>query len=202
MVGSNFTPELQARGLSTPGETRKVWDFNVGLGGPIVGDRLWYYANVRDEGSERTVPGMFANKNAGDPTKWLYEADTTRPAVLAASYRITALRLTAQATPRNKFALFYDQQLPCEGGAAPGFSGSACRTSGDNEVFAGSTRLRRHRRPPPPRQRLRPIARSGTVSRRRSGPARSTTASWSKRASACIAAATAAVRCPDSRRSR
>src|SRR5215208_3286462 len=71
MVGSNFTPELQARGLSTPGETRKVWDFNVGIGGPIAADRLWYYANVRDEGSERTVPGMFANKNAGDPTKWL-----------------------------------------------------------------------------------------------------------------------------------
>jgi hypothetical protein len=59
--------------------------------------------------------------------------------VLAASYRITALRLTTQATPRNKFAVFYDQQLPCEGGAAPGFSGSACRRSGDNEVFAGST---------------------------------------------------------------
>jgi hypothetical protein len=139
MVGSNFTPELQARGLSTPGATRKVWDFNLGIGGPIVKDRVWYYANLRDEGSERTVPGMFANKNAGDPTKWLYEADTTRPAVLAASYRVTAVRLTAQATPRNKFSAFYDQQLPCEGGAAAGFSGSACRKTGDNGIFAGST---------------------------------------------------------------
>ena len=139
MVGSNFTPELQARGLSTPGATRKVWDFNLGIGGPIVKDRVWYCANLRDEGSERTVPGMFANKNAGDPTKWLYEADTTRPALLAASYRVTAVRLTAQATPRNKFTAFYDQQLPCEGGAAAGFSGSACRKTGDNGVFAGST---------------------------------------------------------------
>ena len=82
---------------------------------------------------------MFANANAGDPTKWTYVADTSRPAVLAASYRITALRLTAQATPRNKFTVFWDQQLPCEGGAAPGFSGDACRKSGDDEVFAGST---------------------------------------------------------------
>jgi hypothetical protein len=139
MVGSNFSDELQARGLATPGVTRKVWDFNLGIGGPIANDRLWYYANLRDEGSERTVPGMFANKNAGDPTKWLYEADLARPAVLAASYRVTALRLTAQATARNKFAVFYDQQLPCEGGAAQGFSGSACRTSGDGEIFAGST---------------------------------------------------------------
>jgi hypothetical protein len=139
MVGSNFTPELQARGLSTPGVTRKVWDFNLGLGGPVVNDRVWYYANLRDEGSERTVPGMFANKNAGDPTKWLYEADPTRPAVLAASYKILALRVTSQATTRNKFSVFWDQQLPCEGGAAQGFSGSACRTSGANEVYAGST---------------------------------------------------------------
>jgi len=100
---------------------------------------VWFYANIREEGSERTVPGMFANANAGDPNKWTYVADTSRPAVLAASYRITALRLTGQATPRNKFTLFWDQQRPCEGGAAQGFSGSACRVSGDGEVFAGST---------------------------------------------------------------
>ena len=116
-----------------------MWDFNLGIGGPIAKDRVWFYANLRDEGSERTVPGMFANANAGDPTKWTYVADTSRPAVLAASYRITALRLTAQATPRNKFTVFWDQQRPCEGGAAAGFSGSACRTSGDDEVYAGST---------------------------------------------------------------
>ena len=50
-----------------------------------------------------------------------------------------ALRLTAQATPRNKFAIFWDEQKPCEGGAAAGFSGSACRTSGDDLVYGGST---------------------------------------------------------------
>jgi hypothetical protein len=139
MIGSNYSDELRARGLTTPGETRKVWDFNIGVGGPIVRDRIWYFATLRDEGSERTVPGMFANANAGDPTKWTYVADTSRPAVLAASYRIATARLTTQATPKHKFALFWDEQQPCEGGAAPGFEGSACRISGDNEVIAGST---------------------------------------------------------------
>jgi hypothetical protein len=139
MIGSNFTDDLKARGLTTPGETRKVWDFNLGVGGPILEDRMWYYATARDEGSERTVPGMFANANAGDPTKWTYVADTNRPAVLAASYRIFTARLTTQATPRHKISLFWDEQQPCEGGAAPGFSGSACRVSGDNEFYAGST---------------------------------------------------------------
>src|SRR5688572_1291434 len=139
MVGSNYSDELKARGLTTPGETRKVWDLNLGVGGPILQDRMWYYATARDEGSERTVPGMFANANAGDPTKWTYVADTNRPAVLAASYRIFTARLTTQATPRHKISLFWDEQQPCEGGAAPGFSGSACRVSGDNEFYAGST---------------------------------------------------------------
>jgi hypothetical protein len=139
MIGSNYTQELRDRGLTTPGETRKVWDFNLGLGGPIKRDRLWFYLNLRDEGSERTVPGMFANRNAGDPNKWTYEADTSRPAVLAASYRITALRLTSQVTPRNQVKVFWDQQRPCEGGAAASFSGNACRRSGDGEVYAGST---------------------------------------------------------------
>ena len=149
MVGSNYSQELIDRGLTTPGETRKVWDFNLGLGGPIAKDRMWFYAKLREEGSERTVPGMFANANAGDPTKWTYVADTSRPAVLAASYRITALRLTAQATPRNKFTVFWDQQLPCEGGAAPGFSGDACRKSADNESSSPDRRLLRRRRRPP-----------------------------------------------------
>jgi hypothetical protein len=139
MVGSNYSDELRARGLTTPGETRKVWDLNLGVGGPILQDRMWYFATVRDEGSERTVPGMFANANAGDPTKWTYVADTSRPAVLAASYRIGTARLTTQATPRHKIALFWDEQQPCEGGAAAGFSGSACRVSGDNEIYSGST---------------------------------------------------------------
>ena len=75
MVGSNYTEELKDRGLTTPGELHKLWDFNVGVGGPIKKDRLWFFCTFRDEGSHRTVPGMFANVNAGDPTKWTYVAD-------------------------------------------------------------------------------------------------------------------------------
>jgi hypothetical protein len=139
MIGSNYTDELRSRGLTTPGETRKVWDFNLGIGGPIKSDRVWFFGTFRDEGSERSVPGMFANANAGDPTKWLYVADRSRPAVNAASYRMMSIRITAQATPRNKIAIFWDEQKPCEGGAAAGFSGSACRTSSNDLVYGGST---------------------------------------------------------------
>jgi len=85
------------------------------------------------------VPGMFANLNAGDPTKWTYAPDPNRPAAVAASFRTTSVRLTSQATTRNKFSLFWDEQMPCEGAAWPGATGSACRKSGDNEIIAGGT---------------------------------------------------------------
>ncbi|HEY7174717.1 MAG TPA: hypothetical protein VH442_07360, partial [Micromonosporaceae bacterium] len=141
MIGSNYTDELKARGLTTPGSNTKIWDFNGGVGGPLVRDRLWYFATLRDEGSHRTVPGMFANLNAGNPAKWTYAADASRPAAVAASFRTASVRLTAQATPRNKFSVFWDEQMPCEGAAWPGASTNigACRYSADGEVIAGGT---------------------------------------------------------------
>src|SRR5438046_4145153 len=139
MIGSNYTDDLKTRGLLTPGSNTKIWDFNGGVGGPIKKDRLWFFYTLRDEGSHRTVPGMFANLNAGDPTKWTYAADTNRPAAVAGSFCTTSLRLTSQATPRNKISAFWDEQMPCEGAAWPGSTGSACRKSGDNEIIAGGT---------------------------------------------------------------
>src|SRR5215212_2595074 len=41
MVDNNYTPELQAAGLGTPGRLLKLWDYTGGLGGPIKKDRLW-----------------------------------------------------------------------------------------------------------------------------------------------------------------
>ena len=138
MIGTNYTQDLKDRGLTTPGSLTKVWDYNFGMGGPIKKDRLWYFLQARDEGTHHTVPGMFANLNAGDPTKWTYVADLSRPAALAGSFRTGAVRLTTQATPRNKFSLFWDEQLPCEG-AAFSATAEACRHSGPNEIIGGST---------------------------------------------------------------
>jgi hypothetical protein len=115
MVGSNYTDELRAAGLSVPGQLLKLWDYSLGVGGPVKRDRLWYYAIFRDEGAYRSVPGMYANSNAGDPTTWTYEADLTRQSRSALSYRIANLRLTVQATPRSKFGVFWDEQQPCNG---------------------------------------------------------------------------------------
>ena len=80
---------------------------------------------------------MFANANMGDPTKWTYVADTSRPAVQAGSWRNGALRLTVQPTTRNKFNVFWDQQIPCQGAGVSGLD-EGCRQSGPDEIICGA----------------------------------------------------------------
>src|SRR5581483_6580960 len=137
MVGDNYTQDLKNQGLSTPGKLYKLWDINTGIGGPIKKDRVWFFFQFRDEGSHRTVPGMFANANMGDPAKWTYVADTSRPAVTAGSWRNAALRLTFQPTARNKFNVFWDHQIPCQGAGYLGTK-EGCRQSGPNEIICGA----------------------------------------------------------------
>jgi hypothetical protein len=121
MQGSNYSDDLKAAGLRSPQELLKVWDVNPMGGGPITRDRLWFYASYREVYAENTIPGMFFNKNAGDPTKWLVEFDTARRAFLDSVTRNAIGRLTWQVTPRNKIAVShseqYDRQNKAGGGA-------------------------------------------------------------------------------------
>src|SRR5262245_52677830 len=76
--GSNIDQDLQNRGLPAPNEMKKAYDINPSVGGPIVRDKLWFYTSARWQTNENYIAGLFYNKNEGDPSKWLYEADTSR----------------------------------------------------------------------------------------------------------------------------
>src|SRR5688572_60958 len=113
MQGSNFTDELRAAGLRAAGDLVKMWDLNAAFGGPIKRDRLWFFATTRYQGTQRYVPGMFHNLNAGDPNLWTYEPDVSRQAISDGEWDNTSARLTWQATPRNKLNFFWDEQDMC-----------------------------------------------------------------------------------------
>lgn len=53
---------------------------------------------------------MFYNKNANDPTKWAYEPGLDRRALEDSTQKSASLRLTYQASPRNKFNLYGEEQ--------------------------------------------------------------------------------------------
>ena len=131
MIGSNYTPALQAAGLTTPGKLLKQWDFTYGMGGPIIKDRLWYRVAARDEGQHRTIPNIFPNLNAGDPTKFLYAPDRAHEVRGAESWRLYTLRLTAQATRRDKINMHWDEQHACNG-ATFNTTEDGCRQQPDN----------------------------------------------------------------------
>jgi hypothetical protein len=132
-VASNYSDELKNAGLSTPGALIKQWDFTGGVGGPILRDRIWYYATARDEGQHRTIPGIFPNLNAGKADQWEYLPDTSREARGAESFQIFTARFTVQASQRNRFNVHWEWQVPCNG-ASIGSDGG-CRNQPDDAVI-------------------------------------------------------------------
>jgi hypothetical protein len=133
---SNLDDRLRGFGINEVPGLIKNWDTNFALGGPIKRDRLWFFANARSFGSHADVPGLYANRNAGNPNSFVYVPDTAVKARAANAKKIGAIRLTGQAGQRNKLGFYYDYQKNCSGSA---FSqdGEQCRSRGDDWVALG-----------------------------------------------------------------
>ena len=138
MQGDNFDAE-QLSVLAAPAKSLLLRDYQASASGPIVRDRLWFFFNHRGVDFADAIPGIFANRNAGDPTKWNYEPDYSRQARIDDSRRIYALRLTTQLTPRNKLSLFWDEQPRCSGSGWPGSSAQGCMDNPEGGWILGGS---------------------------------------------------------------
>jgi hypothetical protein len=134
---SNLDDRLKSFGITEVPGLIKNWDTNFALGGPIRKDRLWFFGNARSFGTQTDVPGLYGNLNAGNPNSFAYAPDTSLKARSANSKLIGAIRLTGQATPKNKLGFYYDYQKNCTGSA---FAKGAdqCRDRGDDWVALGA----------------------------------------------------------------
>jgi hypothetical protein len=137
LQGSNYTQALRNAGLRVPGELLENWDVSGAIGGPIKKDRLWFYSIMRNFGQALSVPGMYANANAGNPNAWTYVPDLTKQARNDTSRRTVSLRLTWQMTPRNKLNVFWDDQRSCNGSTWPGTTGR-CRDNPKGWIEGGT----------------------------------------------------------------
>jgi hypothetical protein len=108
--GNNYTPDLQARGLTSPNKLKEAYDFNGSGGGPIIKDKLWFFGSLRRQLNQTYIAGINYNLNAGDPTKWTYAPDLAHQAYFSTLQPGVSVRGTWQATPRNKLNLSYDVQ--------------------------------------------------------------------------------------------
>jgi hypothetical protein len=95
LQSTNLDDTLRARGLPTGARVDHLNDFNGSAGGPVLKDRLWWFASLRHQGTFVDIPNTFNNDGSqGVEDAWIN------------SY---VVRGTWQATPRNKFAVTYQR---------------------------------------------------------------------------------------------
>jgi hypothetical protein len=114
LQGSNYTQDLKDRGLRTPNGIKETYDVNPAVGGPIVRARVWFFTSGRWVKNANYVGGMFYNRNALNTASWTYDPDQDRRAFSDASQPSRSIRLTWQASPKNKISGFYDSQNRCQ----------------------------------------------------------------------------------------
>jgi hypothetical protein len=137
-VSNNIDARLQTLGITQPPTLRKNWDSNGSIGGPILRDRLWFFANVRNWGNAAVVSDIYANRYAGDASHWDYAENRDIESRTAESRQIYAGRVTAQLTPRNRVTFSHDYQRRCSGSSLkPG--GEGCREAGASWIASGRT---------------------------------------------------------------
>ena len=65
--GSNIDDELASYGFADLAALIRNWDTNFAFSGPILRDRIWFFANVRTIGTYQDVPNLYGNLNASNP---------------------------------------------------------------------------------------------------------------------------------------
>ena len=63
LESSNLTDELRAAGVRNVPELHGLWDFSVNTGGRIIRDRLWFFANYRNQGYRPGHPERVLSPN-------------------------------------------------------------------------------------------------------------------------------------------
>jgi hypothetical protein len=106
----NLTSDLVSRGLPAPNKMKLAYDINPSFGGPIVKDRLWFFASGRTQTNQNYVAGLYANANAGNPAKWDYTANLSDQTFFKITQSGINGRVTAQVGPKNKLSFYADNQ--------------------------------------------------------------------------------------------
>src|SRR4029077_13603211 len=133
---SNIDDSLRSLGFSEQPALIKSYDANIAVGGPILRDRVWFYANTRAIGTYQEQQNLYDNLNAGNPNAWTWARSNALSVRNATSKTLNAVRLTWQATQKNKFGFYIDYTKNCSGGAYKA-GGNQCRSPGDGWVASG-----------------------------------------------------------------
>jgi len=115
LQGNNVTPALVARGVTEPPKIKSMYEIAGGIGGAIKKNKLWYFANARRLFTQLTIAGIFFNTNQAlaFPNNMYFNPDQARPGYNDNHYNGEGLRVTWQASKRNKIMLNHIQEQNC-----------------------------------------------------------------------------------------
>jgi hypothetical protein len=113
LQGDNLTDSLRQRGLSEPNKIKANWDINPAFGGPILRDKVWFFGAARYNVNADYVAGLYWNKNTNNPNAWTYEPDKSRRVWNEQKQPDEQVRVSWQATPRNKLGGTYYNTSYC-----------------------------------------------------------------------------------------
>ncbi|HVG69994.1 MAG TPA: TonB-dependent receptor [Vicinamibacterales bacterium] len=134
-VADNFTgSDVQARGLAAPNTIKQNGDFNPGFGGPIMRDKMWFFASGRYLFAENYVANTFHNANANNINRYDY-VRSDRQAILHQDQQIVQGRLTWQVDQKNKLGVTADWEnfCACTTGIGPGIGGALTSPEAGND---------------------------------------------------------------------
>ena len=107
LQSDNLDDDLRNQGLTTVNSVKKVYDVNGAFGGPLMKDRLWFFAAGRRWGTTTHVANLYADADTRD---FLYTPDLARPIEPEEDDKGGGGRVTFQASRRDKFTFSYDKQ--------------------------------------------------------------------------------------------
>lgn len=110
LQADNVDDSLRALGAPTSVIDKRIWDFNVGFGGPIRQDRMWFYASFRHYGLHEIPPGAFFDVN---PSDVFWTPDTGREIFLDSWNVNYNFRTTFQTSSNSKMSVYGDYMPRC-----------------------------------------------------------------------------------------
>ena len=113
LQSNNIDDDLRALGLVSTSSVKSNWEVNPAFGGPLVRDRLWFFASGRSSSVNNYIANSVANLNAGDRNSFAFAPDTSVRGSRDTLWQNVNARFTWQMDSKNKVSLFIDAQDRC-----------------------------------------------------------------------------------------
>src|SRR5262245_4636169 len=98
------------RGITDQSSLKKIYDYGVGVGGPIMKDRLWFYGTHRSWGAQNFGANNYFDQHVNP---YRYVPDLSQPAYADTYFADSSARFTFQAATKHKVNYEFHLQHGC-----------------------------------------------------------------------------------------